>query len=72
MDFDHIDPNNKRYTVAQSGTCSNVTLLEEISKCDIVCANCHRIRTAKSGYPWMLKRRKARPIKSTEEELKKS
>ena len=26
---------------------SKEAILEEIAKCDLICANCHRIRTAK-------------------------
>lgn len=45
MDFDHRDPNTKNREVALMLTWSTATLLQEIEKCDIVCANCHRIRT---------------------------
>jgi hypothetical protein len=44
MDFDHRDPSNKSFSVAGSKRRLWI-LLEEISKCDLVCANCHRIRT---------------------------
>ena len=39
---------------------STLLILEEIAKCDLVCANCHRIRTWKSGRetPWNTKHRK--------------
>jgi len=44
MDFDHIG--EKRVEVSRliyvSGTAA---LLSEIEKCEVVCANCHRIRT---------------------------
>lgn len=44
MDFDHRDPKTKFKDVSR--LVSNVPLLEaEIKKCDLVCANCHRIRT---------------------------
>ena len=46
MDFDHRDPSEKRDDVARlvhQGSLSK--LLEEIAKCDVVCSNCHRIRT---------------------------
>jgi hypothetical protein len=48
MDFDHIDPATKIIKVSAlvySG--SEPLLLDEISKCEVVCANCHRIRTHK-------------------------
>lgn len=44
MDFDHLK--DKKFDVsAHGGSKSFDTLKFEISKCEIVCANCHRIRT---------------------------
>lgn len=48
MDFDHVRGEKVR-NVALMRTCSNVTFLAEVAKCDLVCANCHRIRTKKRG-----------------------
>ncbi len=46
MDFDHRDPTTKTATIAKLiGNGSKKKLLEEIEKCDLVCSNCHRIRT---------------------------
>lgn len=46
MDFDHRDPKMKKFTIGGNlASYSRRALEEEISKCDIVCANCHRIRT---------------------------
>lgn len=46
MEFDHRDPSQKRYLVSQMpGRVKLATLMEEIAKCDVVCANCHRVRT---------------------------
>lgn len=46
MEFDHRVPSEKRDNV--SAMCDDnyslVALTLEISKCDVVCANCHRIR----------------------------
>lgn len=48
LEFDHLE--DKDYTIATKiGTVKLETLLLEINKCDIVCANCHRIRTAERG-----------------------
>ena len=44
LDFDHRG--NKSFGIAQSCNLSWVRLLEEVAKCDVVCSNCHRIRTA--------------------------
>ena len=48
MDFDHIR-GKKLHNVAWLVNVSERRLLEEIAKCDLVCANCHRIRTARRG-----------------------
>jgi hypothetical protein len=46
MDFDHRDPSSKRYTVSRMvGKATTDAILEEVAKCDIVCGNCHRLRT---------------------------
>jgi hypothetical protein len=47
LDFDHLPGANKVATIAKlfSGLKDDL-LLEEIKKCEVVCANCHRVRTA--------------------------
>lgn len=50
MDFDHRDPATKVYGVSQMLTCSMAAIEDEMSKCDLVCANCHRIRTFDRGH----------------------
>lgn len=52
MQFDHIGVGKKANVAAMaSGGYSEKAMLEEISKCELVCANCHAIRTfeRKSG-----------------------
>lgn len=44
MDFDHRNPTEKKFTIGVSNK-SLKALKEEIAKCDVVCANCHRQRT---------------------------
>jgi len=44
MDFDHRDPSTKLFSISEMGSRGKPAIVEEISKCDIVCANCHRIR----------------------------
>ena len=44
MDFDHI--REKSFTIARSvGSAGMPKTLAEIAKCEVICANCHRIRT---------------------------
>jgi len=46
MDFDHRDPSTKTARVpALVGRAGIRRILAEVAKCDIVCANCHRLRT---------------------------
>lgn len=43
LEFHHIDPSVKKYGIAERGTCHNLDEdIEEIRKCVLVCANCHR------------------------------
>lgn len=56
LDFDHIDPATKDNNVSllvRRGTCL-ARVVEEIKKCDIRCANCHRKRTARQQDFWKL------------------
>jgi hypothetical protein len=47
LEFDHRDPTTKRRDVAYlAARKSWRTVLEEIAKCDVRCANCHRRKTA--------------------------
>lgn len=49
LEFDHRDPLEKKHHVSHimhRGTWED--FVAEIKKCDIVCANCHRVRTIKS------------------------
>ena len=44
MDFDHIA--NKSFTISQSLPLYSLKRLkDEVAKCEVVCANCHRMRT---------------------------
>lgn len=45
MHFDHLDPATKKKSVSGLVNGAMQTLLAEIKKCELVCANCHAIRT---------------------------
>lgn len=46
MDYDHIPERGKKLFNVSQANCRNVVALAaEIAKCDVVCSNCHRIRT---------------------------
>lgn len=47
MDFDHREGETKEYELNRIDRITMRALLREIEKCDVVCANCHRVRTYK-------------------------
>ena len=55
MDFDHRDPSTKAFALSGKVQLkSAATLLGEVAKCDVVCANCHRVRTRRqrASFSW--------------------
>ena len=48
LEFDHINPKTKSYSIAHgiASTLSWKNIMTEIDKCQILCANCHKIKTA--------------------------
>lgn len=45
LDFDHLPGTEKKFTIANNTRRSQSELMAEIAKCEVVCANCHRVRT---------------------------
>jgi hypothetical protein len=45
MDFDHREGEIKEYELNRIDRMTIQAILREIKKCDVVCANCHRVRT---------------------------
>ncbi len=54
MDFDHREEKTTEINKLVKGGPSLKTLQKEIDKCDVVCSNCHRIRTFNRMYPPVL------------------
>lgn len=50
FEFDHRNPADKQAQVSLLLAHSLKRLMDEVQKCDLVCANCHRIRTSKQGW----------------------
>jgi hypothetical protein len=47
LDFDHINPAMKLHNVSRMvGRYTFATILREVAKCRVLCANCHRMHTA--------------------------
>jgi hypothetical protein len=49
LDFHHRDAKEKSFEIASYASRGIQTVLKEIAKCDVVCANCHRILTHASN-----------------------
>ncbi len=51
LDFDHVDITDKKYGIARMVSSGRPidTILQEIRKCVVRCANCHRIKTYEEG-----------------------
>jgi hypothetical protein len=47
MQFDHLNPRTKTATVSQIKHHRLERVVAEIAKCELVCANCHAVRTHK-------------------------
>ena len=54
LQFDHIDPSTKKASVSRlmSGTRKWETILKEIEKCQVLCANCHARKTYSQLSYW--------------------
>lgn len=48
-DFHHLDPKEKEFTIGENMLVGKVRFFNEISKCVLLCANCHRLRHKESN-----------------------
>lgn len=46
LEFDHLDGVDKKFNIGEARECSIDSIKNEIAKCRVLCANCHRRRTA--------------------------
>jgi hypothetical protein len=42
--FHHRDPTTRLFSIARTKSWGGMTILREIEKCDLLCAECHRAR----------------------------
>ena len=45
LEFDHIDRTTKKYTITGSVTNNFDNLKEELNKCQLLCYDCHKVKT---------------------------
>lgn len=48
MDFHHVDPSEKLFSIGRAPRANLARLIAEIQKCVVLCANCHR--KAENGH----------------------
>jgi hypothetical protein len=46
LEFDHIDPHLKEFTITKLFSVSNTRFWNEIEKCQLLCAECHELKTS--------------------------
>ncbi|AEL97914.1 HNH endonuclease [Mycobacterium phage Patience] len=54
LQFDHVRGEKYRNVSDMMNTHSLEAVAEEVAKCDIVCSNCHILRTMKTSNSWRL------------------
>jgi 5-methylcytosine-specific restriction endonuclease McrA len=47
LQFDHLEPKDKTLTISKRIDLSDVNLLEEVEKCQLLCRPCHHQKTLK-------------------------
>ena len=55
FDFDHRNPHDKRFSLSKIRNQSVKQVLEEMAKCDLLCAFHHRIRTQRDRHQHLSK-----------------
>ena len=49
LQFDHIDPSTKSFTIGRNTSCSDEKFTNELKKCQLLCKACHKIKTTENG-----------------------
>lgn len=49
LEFDHIDPKKRSFTIGKRWLTSMESLISELDKCQLLCRNCHEIKTKNDG-----------------------
>ncbi len=68
FEWDHLDPAQKSFTIGQNRHARLELLAAEIAKCDLVCRNCHGLRTHKQIHAKKLQgKKKNEPLPGIDE-----
>ncbi len=54
LEFDHVGEKRAHVSVLMHEGASERRLMRELTNCDVVCVNCHRVRTAERRGSWRL------------------
>ena len=60
-DFDHRDPSTKKFMLSKIRGQSEQSVIEEMEKCDVLCAYHHRIRTQRDRHQVLAKNAEIKP-----------
>lgn len=73
LHFDHIDPLQKKFTIGKHITYPKNVVLEELSKCQLLCDKCHIDKTKQSqdGYEKRAKGSRVNMAKLKESDIPK-
>jgi hypothetical protein len=53
LEFDHIDPKTKSFTIGTNIDCRKEKLIVELNKCQLLCFRCHWIKTRHDRFGLM-------------------
>jgi len=62
FDFDHRNPDEKKYALSKIRAQSEMDVLREMDKCDLLCAYHHRIRTQRDRHQVLNKSKEAQLV----------
>lgn len=49
LEFDHIDPSTKLFSIGKLLNVGKIKALEELAKCQLLCKSCHKVKTIKQN-----------------------
>jgi 5-methylcytosine-specific restriction endonuclease McrA len=61
LQLDHFDPRGKLFTIGKFWSYSQERFLEELSKCQLLCAKCHLAKTVTFDQKAILEKKNQQP-----------